>query len=103
MLMDVVAIQKLLPHRYPFLMVDGILERMKHVMGANTRVVATGGQATLIAVAISFSSASQQQRTSTPWSLATTVAPISSMSQGRAMALRRHRESTCIGDSGGSS
>ena len=26
MLMDVVAIQKLLPHRYPFLMVDGILE-----------------------------------------------------------------------------
>jgi type III pantothenate kinase len=32
-------------------LVDGILERMKHVMGANTRVVATGGQAALIAPA----------------------------------------------------
>jgi 3-hydroxyacyl-[acyl-carrier-protein] dehydratase len=35
MLMDVVEIQKLLPHRYPFLMVDGILEveRLKRVVG----------------------------------------------------------------------
>src|SRR4029077_19268420 len=35
MLMDVVEIQKLLPHRYPFLMVDGILEleRLKHIVG----------------------------------------------------------------------
>jgi type III pantothenate kinase len=29
-------------------MVDGILERMKAVMGAKTRVIATGGQAVLI-------------------------------------------------------
>jgi 3-hydroxyacyl-[acyl-carrier-protein] dehydratase len=35
MLMDVVAIQKLLPHRYPFLMVDGILEiePLKRIVG----------------------------------------------------------------------
>jgi 3-hydroxyacyl-[acyl-carrier-protein] dehydratase len=35
MLMDVVEIQKYLPHRYPFLMVDGILEieRLKRVVG----------------------------------------------------------------------
>ncbi len=35
MLMDVVAIQKLLPHRYPFLMVDGIveLESLKRIVG----------------------------------------------------------------------
>jgi 3-hydroxyacyl-[acyl-carrier-protein] dehydratase len=35
MLMDVLAIQKLLPHRYPFLMVDGILEieRLKRIVG----------------------------------------------------------------------
>jgi len=30
-------------------LVDGIIERMKHVLGENTRVVATGGQAPLIA------------------------------------------------------
>jgi type III pantothenate kinase len=29
-------------------MVDGILERMKKVLGENTKVVATGGQAVLI-------------------------------------------------------
>jgi 3-hydroxyacyl-[acyl-carrier-protein] dehydratase len=35
MLMDVVAIQKLLPHRYPFLMVDAIveLESLKRIVG----------------------------------------------------------------------
>jgi 3-hydroxyacyl-[acyl-carrier-protein] dehydratase len=35
MLMDVVEIQKILPHRYPFLMVDRILEieRLKHIVG----------------------------------------------------------------------
>jgi 3-hydroxyacyl-[acyl-carrier-protein] dehydratase len=35
MLMDVVAIQKLLPHRYPFLMVDAILEvePLKRIVG----------------------------------------------------------------------
>jgi|SRR5579863_767596 3-hydroxyacyl-[acyl-carrier-protein] dehydratase len=35
MLMDVVEIQKYLPHRYPFLMVDGILEieRLKRIVG----------------------------------------------------------------------
>jgi type III pantothenate kinase len=32
-------------------MVDGILERMKRVLGENTRVIATGGQAALIAPA----------------------------------------------------
>src|SRR6266853_1804540 len=35
MILDVVAIQKILPHRYPFLMVDGILEmeRVKRIVG----------------------------------------------------------------------
>jgi len=35
MLMDVVEIQKILPHRYPFLMVDAILEleRLKSIVG----------------------------------------------------------------------
>jgi 3-hydroxyacyl-[acyl-carrier-protein] dehydratase len=35
MLMDVIEIQKYLPHRYPFLMVDGILEieRLKRIVG----------------------------------------------------------------------
>jgi 3-hydroxyacyl-[acyl-carrier-protein] dehydratase len=35
MLLDVNEIQKILPHRYPFLMVDGILEmeRLKRVVG----------------------------------------------------------------------
>jgi 3-hydroxyacyl-[acyl-carrier-protein] dehydratase len=35
MIMDVVEIQKYLPHRYPFLMVDGILEieKLKRVVG----------------------------------------------------------------------
>ena len=35
MLMDVVEIQKYLPHRYPFLMVDGILEveKLKRIVG----------------------------------------------------------------------
>lgn len=35
MLMDVVEIQKLLPHRYPFLMVDAIVEveRLKRIVG----------------------------------------------------------------------
>ena len=35
MILDVVAIQKILPHRYPFLMVDGILEmdRLKRIVG----------------------------------------------------------------------
>ena len=35
MLMDAVAIQKLLPHRYPFLLVDGILEvePLKRIVG----------------------------------------------------------------------
>src|SRR5260370_2237751 len=35
MLLDVVEIQKILPHRYPFLMVDGILEmeRLKRIVG----------------------------------------------------------------------
>ena len=35
MILDVVEIQKLLPHRYPFLMVDGILEmeRLKSIVG----------------------------------------------------------------------
>jgi 3-hydroxyacyl-[acyl-carrier-protein] dehydratase len=35
MILDVVEIQKILPHRYPFLMVDGILEmeRLKYVIG----------------------------------------------------------------------
>jgi len=35
MIMDVVEIQKILPHRFPFLMVDGILEleRLKFIVG----------------------------------------------------------------------
>ena len=35
MIMDIVEIQKFLPHRYPFLMVDGILEmeRLKRIVG----------------------------------------------------------------------
>lgn len=35
MLMDVIEIQKLLPHRYPFLMIDGIeeIERLKRIVG----------------------------------------------------------------------
>jgi 3-hydroxyacyl-[acyl-carrier-protein] dehydratase len=35
MLLDVVEIQKILPHRYPFLMVDSILEmeRLKRIVG----------------------------------------------------------------------
>ena len=35
MIMDVVEIQKLLPHRYPFLMVDAIveIERLKRIVG----------------------------------------------------------------------
>jgi 3-hydroxyacyl-[acyl-carrier-protein] dehydratase len=35
MLLDIVEIQKILPHRYPFLMVDGILEmeRVKRIVG----------------------------------------------------------------------
>src|SRR5580765_5172489 len=35
MIMDVMEIQKYLPHRYPFLMVDGILEieRLKRIVG----------------------------------------------------------------------
>ena len=35
MLMDIIEIQKLLPHRYPFLMIDGIeeMERLKRIVG----------------------------------------------------------------------
>jgi 3-hydroxyacyl-[acyl-carrier-protein] dehydratase len=35
MILDVNAIQKILPHRYPFLMVDAVLEmeRLKHIVG----------------------------------------------------------------------
>src|SRR5260370_8832773 len=35
MILDVVEIQKILPHRYPFLMVDAILEmeRLKRIVG----------------------------------------------------------------------
>jgi 3-hydroxyacyl-[acyl-carrier-protein] dehydratase len=35
MILDVVEIQKILPHRYPFLMVDAILEmeRLKYIVG----------------------------------------------------------------------
>lgn len=35
MIMDVVEIQKILPHRYPFLLVDGILEmeKLKRIVG----------------------------------------------------------------------
>ena len=30
MILDVIGIQKILPHRYPFLMVDAILEMERH-------------------------------------------------------------------------
>ncbi len=35
MLMDIMEIQKILPHRYPFLMIDGIeeIERVKRIVG----------------------------------------------------------------------
>ena len=35
MILDIVEIQKLLPHRYPFLMVDAIVEveRLKRIVG----------------------------------------------------------------------
>jgi 3-hydroxyacyl-[acyl-carrier-protein] dehydratase len=35
MLLDINAIQKILPHRYPFLLIDGIeeMERWKHIVG----------------------------------------------------------------------
>ena len=35
MILDAVGIQKILPHRYPFLMVDAILEidRLKRIVG----------------------------------------------------------------------
>ena len=35
MLMDIIEIQKFLPHRYPFLMIDGIeeIERVKRIVG----------------------------------------------------------------------
>src|SRR5271170_5279279 len=35
MLLDIVAIQKILPHRYPFLLIDGIeeMERWKRIVG----------------------------------------------------------------------
>ena len=35
MILDVNAVQKILPHRYPFLMVDAVLEieRLKHIVG----------------------------------------------------------------------
>jgi 3-hydroxymyristoyl/3-hydroxydecanoyl-(acyl carrier protein) dehydratase len=35
MILDTVAIQKILPHRYPFLLVDAILEmeRLKRIVG----------------------------------------------------------------------
>ncbi len=35
MIYDVTQIQEILPHRYPFLMIDGIveLERLKHIVG----------------------------------------------------------------------
>jgi len=38
MILDVVEIQKILPHRYPFLMVDGILEmeRLKYIVGVKS-------------------------------------------------------------------
>src|ERR1700739_56808 len=38
MIMDVMEIQKYLPHRYPFLMVDGILEieRLKRIIGVKS-------------------------------------------------------------------
>ena len=38
MILDTVGIQKYLPHRYPFLMVDAILEmeRLKRIVGVKT-------------------------------------------------------------------
>jgi 3-hydroxyacyl-[acyl-carrier-protein] dehydratase len=41
MIFDVVEIQKILPHRYPFLMVDGILEmeRLKRIVGVKNVTV----------------------------------------------------------------
>jgi 3-hydroxyacyl-[acyl-carrier-protein] dehydratase len=41
MILDVVGIQKLLPHRYPFLMVDAILEmeRLKRIVGVKSVTV----------------------------------------------------------------
>ncbi len=38
MILDVIGIQKLLPHRYPFLMVDAILEmeRLKRIVGVKS-------------------------------------------------------------------
>ena len=38
MILDIVGIQKLLPHRYPFLMVDAILEmeRLKRIVGVKS-------------------------------------------------------------------
>jgi len=35
MLLDIIAIQKILPHRYPFLLIDGIeeMERWKRIVG----------------------------------------------------------------------
>lgn len=38
MVLDVIGIQKILPHRYPFLMVDGILEmeRFKRIVGVKS-------------------------------------------------------------------
>jgi 3-hydroxyacyl-[acyl-carrier-protein] dehydratase len=38
MVLDVTGIQKILPHRYPFLMVDGILEmeRLKRIVGVKS-------------------------------------------------------------------
>src|SRR5258707_12554191 len=41
MLLDVDAIQKILPHRYPFLMVDGILEmeRLKRIVGVKNGTI----------------------------------------------------------------
>jgi len=35
MLLDVIGIQKILPHRYPFLLIDGIeeMERLKRIVG----------------------------------------------------------------------
>jgi 3-hydroxyacyl-[acyl-carrier-protein] dehydratase len=38
MIMDIVEIQKFLPHRYPFLMIDGVLEmeRLKRIVGVKS-------------------------------------------------------------------
>jgi len=44
MLLDINAIQKILPHRYPFLLVDGIeeMERLKHVVGIKNVTINEG-------------------------------------------------------------